>query len=235
MKKILDDDLVNNILDIRVYQKGNTINYINPVLTGVSIYSTIEAMLIALKMNRGISNITIPFIFIIAFVNSYKQKKNSIKKLKLYKKQLKGKINLLNNYNILINENDLVNAIILKGESSENVKTTNIYISNNDTVNILKQETYLDKTNHVFLLSNTEKEKYIKNNPELQGIINNNEIKKRSKKIRISKYNPNMYFILALFNILLLFPSTIKKEINNVLYDRPKTEKYWIILIIKIV
>ena len=123
MKKLLDDEIINDILDINIY-KDKKDSYIIKLGNNVLLYFIANIILRILKMNLFIANFTIPVLTIKYIGEICVNRYNNKKKLKLSKKKLKGKVNRLNIEGISINVNDLLENEITK--ENPNIKELKI-------------------------------------------------------------------------------------------------------------
>ena len=122
MKKVLDDEIINDILDVKIY-KDKKDSYIIKLGNNVLLYFIANIILRILKMNLFIANFTIPVLTIKYIGEICVNRYNKKKKLKLSKRKLSGKINKLNSEGISIDINDLLNARITKDTSdNKNIK-----------------------------------------------------------------------------------------------------------------
>lgn len=163
MKKVLDDEIINDILDVKIY-KDKKYSYIIKLGNNVLLYFIANIILRILKMNLFIANFTIPVLTIKYIGEICVNKYNKKKKLKLSKRKLSGKVNKLNIEGISIDINDLLNARITKDNSNdENIKR--IIIESNNEINILEQKVSKGKDGKlyykIYSLSEEEKEKYL--------------------------------------------------------------------------
>ncbi len=123
MKKVLDDEIINDILDINIY-KDKKDSYIIKLGNNVLLYFIANIILRILKMNLFIANFTIPVLTIKYIGEICVNRYNNKKKLKLSKRKLKGKVNRLNIEGISINVNDLLENELTK--ENPNIKELKI-------------------------------------------------------------------------------------------------------------
>ena len=217
MKKILDDNIINDILDINIY-KDKKDSYIIKLGNNVFLYFIANIILRILKMNLFISNFTIPVLTIKYIGEICVNRYNKKKKLKLSKRKLSGKVNKLNIEGISIDINDLLNAKITKDTSDkENIKR--IIIESNNELNILEQKVSKDKDGKlyykIYSLSKEEKEEYLKHkkdNPNIKELKLEKIIEKKQSKPYF-----NYFKILAIYTLLscLYFTNTIYNISSN--------------------
>ena len=223
MKKLLDDEIINDILDINIY-KDKKDSYIIKLGNNVLLYFIANIILRILKMNLFIANFTIPVLTIKYIGEICVNRYNNKKKLKLSKRKLSGKVNKLNIEGISIDVNDLLNARITKDNSNdENIKR--IIIESNNELNILEQKASKDKYGKlyykIYSLSEEEKEKYLeheKDNPNIKKL----KIEKIIEKKQFKPYF-NYFKILAIYTLLSC--SYIINTIYNISSNSSTTEK----------
>ena len=64
MKKVLDKDIANNIIDLNIYiNEWNNVLIILPLIENLFVYSLTTFFLETFKLNRGLSLYTIPYYF----------------------------------------------------------------------------------------------------------------------------------------------------------------------------
>lgn len=223
MKKLLDDEIINDILDINIY-KDKKDSYIIKLGNNVFLYFIANIILRILKMNLFIANFTIPVLTIKYIGEICVNRYNKKKKLKLSKRKLSGKVNKLNIEGISIDVNDLLNARITKDNSNdENIKR--IIIESNNELNILEQKASKDKYGKlyykIYSLSEEEKEKYLeheKDNPNIKELKTEKIIKRKQSKLYF-----NYFKILAIYTLLSC--SYIINTIYNISSNYSTTEK----------
>ena len=217
MKKVLDDEIINDILDVKIY-KDKKDSYIIKLGNNVFLYFIANIILRILKMNLFISNFTIPVLTIKYIGEICVNRYNKKKKLKLSKRKLSGKVNKLNIEGISIDINDLLNAKITKDTSDkENIKR--IIIESNNELNILEQKVSKDKDGKlyykIYSLSKEEKEEYLKHkkdNPNIKELKLEKIIEKKQSKPYF-----NYFKTLAIYTLLscLYFTNTIYNISSN--------------------
>lgn len=223
MKKLLDDEIINDILDINIY-KDKKDSYIIKLGNNVFLYFIANIILRILKMNLFIANFTIPVLTIKYIGEICVNRYNKKKKLKLSKRKLSGKVNKLNIEGISIDVNDLLNARITKDNSNdENIKR--IIIESNNELNILEQKASKDKYGKlyykIYSLSEEEKEKYLeheKDNPNIKELKTEKIIKRKQSKPYF-----NYFKILAIYTLLSCL--YIINTIYNISSNSSTTEK----------
>ena len=223
MKKVLDDEIINDILDVKIY-KDKKDSYIIKLGNNVLLYFIANIILRILKMNLFIANFTIPVLTIKYIGEICVNRYNKKKKLKLSKRKLSGKVNKLNIEGISIDVNDLLNARITKDNSNdENIKR--IIIESNNELNILEQKASKDKYGKlyykIYSLSEEEKEKYLeheKDNPNIKELKTEKIIKRKQSKLYF-----NYFKILAIYTLLSC--SYIINTIYNISSNYSTTEK----------
>ena len=202
MKKVLDDEIINDILDVKIY-KDKKYSYIIKLGNNVLLHFIANIILRILKMNLFIANFTIPVLAIKYIGEICVNRYNKKKKLKLSKRKLRGKVNKLNIEGISININDLLNARITKDNSNnENIKR--IIIESNNELNVLEQKVSKDKDGKlyykIYSLSEEEKEEYLeyeKDNPNIKELKLEKIIEKKQSKPYL-----NYFKILAIYTLL---------------------------------
>ena len=142
MKKVLDEDIINDILNIKIAKKNKT-PYIINLSNNIIIYVIAKITIELLKMNIALANLTIPFLTIKYIKEIYTTRYN--KSLKLSRRKLNGNIKKLNLEGITINFNDLIDSKIVKDDNDNRI----IITLNGDA---LRQE-----KNKVYLLNEEEK------------------------------------------------------------------------------
>ena len=162
MKKVLDEDIANNIIDLNIYiNEWNNVLIILPLIENLFVYSLTTFFLETFKLNRGLSLYTIPILFLRLGKDVYNQFKDNKINFKLNKKKLRGKIDKLKEEGINLRVSTLSDASFIKDELIKQ-KYRSIYIVVNDKkfgTQVLKQESFIENeniTNQVFALDDKE-------------------------------------------------------------------------------
>ena len=140
MKKILDNDIINNILENKAYKNNYEKSiFIFRILNNINLYYVITQFLGVLKTNIGIANITIPYIILKDLLEVCFDEHKIHKKLVLNRKSLKGTIKKLELEGISIDYTDLMNAKLFK-TSVEDDSTIIKITDNNGDIILLEQK-----------------------------------------------------------------------------------------------
>lgn len=197
MKKILDEDIINNLLNIKIREKMRPVYLAIQPLNDFLIYEIIQSILDILRLNLGIANIVIPVFVIKDLVYIYKEKRNNIIKLKLYKKKMRGKIIEMNLFDEDIIFDSLINSTIIKSEDSHDT-----ILSTEDFVLYQKSLKFKGKPQHkVFLLDKNEQQK-IYRNYDGEGKLLEQIAKKERKRFMLRKFDNYMFLYFKLTFIM---------------------------------
>ncbi len=185
MKKVLDEEIINDILNIKIVKK-NKIPYITYLGNNIIIYAITNTVLELLKTNLAIANLTIPFLTIKYIKEIYITRYS--KSLKLSTRKLNGNIEKLNLKGITINLNDLIDSKIAKDDNNSRIIIT-------PSGDVLKQE-----KNHVYLLNEEEKLQINSNLKEfkLNKALENKNYKHRLKLLKML----TIYIIITCTSII---------------------------------
>ena len=185
MKKVLDEEIINDILNIKIVKK-NKIPYITYLGNNIIIYAITNTVLELLKTNLAIANLTIPFLTIKYIKEIYITRYS--KSLKLSTRKLNGNIEKLNLKGITINLNDLIDSKIAKDNNNSRIIIT-------PSGDVLKQE-----KNHVYLLNEEEKLQINSNLKEfkLNKALENKNYKHRLKLLKML----TIYIIITCTSII---------------------------------
>ena len=231
MKKILDNDIINNILENKAYKNNYEKSiFIFRILNNINLYYVITQFLGVLKTNIGIANITIPYIILKDLLEVCFDEHKIHKKLVLNRKSLKGTIKKLELEGISIDYTDLMNAKLFK-TSVEDDSTIIKITDNNGDIILLEQKVVKTKSGEkkyeVYLLDENDHiefpEKYFNVNTlelkELEETIRN---RKRSKKTRALLKLASINIVLALSQVV-----STSYNISNNTSNTEKIESYY--------
>ena len=233
MKKVLDEDIANNIIDLNIYKnKGNNVSILLPVIESQLIYFLINNFLEAFKMNRHLLLYTFPIYPIMIGKDIYNQIKDNRINFKLNKKKLKGKIDKLKEDGINLKASSLINASFIKDELVKN-KYRSVYIVVNDKnfgTQIFKQESFIEDeniTHQVFALDDEEIRDFL----DSHAIYDLNDSKQRQMYRKSSLYSYKVsekfqrIFGIQIIAAILAFGPTLKNSITNSFFDNERTDK----------
>lgn len=234
MKKVLDEDIANNIIDLNIYKnKFNNISIILLLIENQTVCFLIIEFLNAFKLNRGLSFFTIPILFLRAGKDVYGQYKDNKMNFNLNKKKLKGKIDKLKEERINLRLESLKESAFIKDKSAIGNNCKSIYIVVTDKIfgsKIFKQESFIEngKISHqVFALDNKEMYDFLDSHViyKLNDRKNRQMYRKNSLYYsKVFKKIPSMLKIYLITAFLALAPYLKNKVINH-FFDNARTDK----------
>ena len=233
MKKVLDEDIANNIIDLNIYiNEWNNVLIILPLIENLFVYSLTTFFLETFKLNRGLSLYTIPILFLRLGKDVYNQFKDNKINFKLNKKKLRGKIDKLKEEGINLRVSTLSDASFIKDELIKQ-KYRSIYIVVNDKkfgTQVLKQESFIENeniTNQVFALDDKEIQDFLDSHViyELNDRRNRQIYRKNFLYYSKSLKKLSSAFKIYLITVLLVFVPDLKNKVINHFFDNARTDK----------
>ena len=233
MKKVLDEDIANNIIDLNIYiNEWNNVLIILPLIENLFVYSLTTFFLETFKLNRGLSLYTIPILFLRLGKDVYNQFKDNKINFKLNKKKLRGKIDKLKEEGINLRVSTLSDASFIKDELIKQ-KYRSIYIVANDKkfgTQVLKQESFIENeniTNQVFALDDKEIQDFLDSHViyELNDRRNRQIYRKNFLYYSKSLKKLSSAFKIYLITVLLVFVPDLKNKVINHFFDNARTDK----------
>lgn len=233
MKKVLDKDIANNIIDLNIYiNEWNNVLIILPLIENLFVYSLTTFFLETFKLNRGLSLYTIPILFLRLGKDVYNQFKDNKINFKLNKKKLRGKIDKLKEEGINLRVSTLSDASFIKDELIKQ-KYRSIYIVVNDKkfgTQVLKQESFIENeniTNQVFALDDKEIQDFLDSHViyELNDRRNRQIYRKNFLYYSKSLKKLSSAFKIYLITVLLVFVPDLKNKVINHFFDNARTDK----------
>ena len=197
MKKVLDEEIVNEILNIQVAKKTK-IPYITNLKNNIIIYAITNTILELLKMNLALANFTIPFLIFKFFRDNYKTRNN--RHLRLNRKKLNSKIEKLNLEGISIDYDDLIGSKIVKDKSNSRLIITR-------SKKILKQE-----NNQIYLLTKEEKSQL---NSNLKELNFSKALKRKNNRVHLKYIRTLSIYIILTCSSIVNTSYSIKESTNN--------------------
>ena len=233
MKKVLDEDIANNIIDLNIYiNEWNNVLIILPLIENLFVYSLTTFFLETFKLNRGLSLYTIPILSLRLGKDVYNQFKDNKINFKLNKKKLRGKIDKLKEEGINLRVSTLSDASFIKDELIKQ-KYRSIYIVVNDKkfgTQVLKQESFIENeniTNQVFALDDKEIQDFLDSHViyELNDRRNRQIYRKNFLYYSKSLKKLSSAFKIYLITVLLVFVPDLKNKVINHFFDNARTDK----------
>ena len=197
MKKVLDEEIVNEILNIQIAKKTK-IPYLTNLKNNIIIYAITSTILELLKMNLALANFTIPFLTFKFFRDNYKTRNN--RHLRLNRKKLNSKIEKLNLEGISIDYDDLIGSKIVKDKSNSRLIITR-------SKKILKQE-----NNQIYLLTKEEKSQL---NSNLKEFNFNKALKRKNNRVHLKYIRTLIIYIILTCSSIANTSYNIKKSADN--------------------
>lgn len=233
MKKVLDNDIVTDILDVNIYkdkQKNVLIITLFSLIKSGLLFILVNSFLVAFKLNTGLSTYIIcPTIVIEISKDIYSHIKDNKTNFKLSRKKLKGKIEKINN-NIDVKIKNLDNTAFVK-ENNINNKHKSIYIINYDKeVQILNQEKYMKDNKTIYktsILDEEETEEFLNSCIVYKSNIRKTLLEKRNDSLIRPKLIKNIKQSLTIYllTIIFSFSPSIKNSLTNYFFDDKRTDK----------
>lgn len=234
MKKVLDEDIANNIIDLNIYKnKFNNISIILLLIENQTVCFLIIEFLNAFKLNRGLSFFTIPILFLRAGKDVYGQYKDNKMNFNLNKKKLKGKIDKLKEERINLRLESLKESAFIKDKSAIGNNCKSIYIVVTDKIfgsKIFKQESFIEngKISHqVFVLDNKEMYDFLDSHVIYKLNDRKNRQMYRKNSLYYSKVFKKISSMLKIYLItaFLALAPYLKNKVINHFFDNARTDK----------